>query len=162
MCLEVYRNWVKLPATISCPGLLVYKRGSADQGYKTGGRLSAYATFTDIATHSVGVTSHNMGSVTALLEQLAVWTASCFSKNTLQCLEMYTTGCFFWLVLPRKVLSMELVPPNTEKWLSSSKRAIYLLKKVKVQVRACQTLIFLLTSSKKWRSDRLWHELSLF
>ena len=72
------------------------------------------------------------------------------------------TGCFFWLVLPRKVLSMELVPPNIEKWLSSLKIAIYLPKKVKVQVRACQTLIFLLTYSKKWRSDRLWHGLSLF
>ena len=26
-----------------------------------------------------------------------------------------TTGCFFWLVLPQKILSMELVPPNRKK-----------------------------------------------
>ena len=30
-----------------------------------------------------------------------------------------TTGCFFQLVPPRKVLSMELVPPNSKKWLST-------------------------------------------
>ena len=30
-----------------------------------------------------------------------------------------TTGWFFWLVPPRKVLSMELVPPNRKKWLST-------------------------------------------
>ena len=29
------------------------------------------------------------------------------------------TGCFFRLVPPRKVLSMELVPPNSKKWLST-------------------------------------------
>ena len=29
------------------------------------------------------------------------------------------TGCFIWLVLPQKVLSMELVPPNRKKWQST-------------------------------------------
>ena len=31
----------------------------------------------------------------------------------------FTTGWFFWLVPPRKVLSMELVPPNRKKWPST-------------------------------------------
>ena len=31
----------------------------------------------------------------------------------------YHTGCFFQLVPPRKVLSMELVPPNSKKLLST-------------------------------------------
>ena len=30
-----------------------------------------------------------------------------------------STGCFFQLVPPRKVLSMELVPPNSKKWVST-------------------------------------------
>ena len=39
------------------------------------------------------------------------------------------TGCLFWLVPPRKVLSMELVPPNREKWLVDWRWQKSLLKK---------------------------------
>ena len=35
------------------------------------------------------------------------------------CSHHHCTGWFFWLVPPRKVLSMELVPPNRKKWLST-------------------------------------------
>ena len=51
------------------------------------------------------------------------------------------TGWFFLLVPPRKVLSMELVPPNREKLLSSPKMAKIPTKKVKVHVRVCQTFL---------------------
>ena len=44
---------------------------------------------------------------------------------------MANTGWFFWLVPPRKVLSMELVPSNSKKWISSSKIEMSLLKKWK-------------------------------
>ena len=71
-------------------------------------------------------------------------------------------GDFFWLVPPRKVLSMELVPPNSEKILSSSKIAISPLKKWKFKSEPVRPLILLLSYSKKWRSHRLWHGLSLF
>ena len=53
-------------------------------------------------------------------------------------------------------------PPQYKKMTKFIKDNNISTKKVKVQVRACQTLIFLLTYSKKWRSDRLWHGLSLF
>ena len=53
-----------------------------------------------------------------------------------------STGWVFWLVPPRKVLSMELVPPNREKWLSLPKLAKKPTEKVKVQVRVCQTFTF--------------------
>ena len=52
------------------------------------------------------------------------------------------TGWFFWLVPPRKVLSMELVPPNREKLLSSLEMAKIPTKKVKVHVRVCETFTF--------------------
>ena len=59
------------------------------------------------------------------------------------------TGCLFWLVPPRKVLSMELVPPNREKWLSSPKMAKILTKKVKVRVRASHTFTFCCNLAEK-------------
>ena len=52
------------------------------------------------------------------------------------------TGCLIWLVLLQKVLSMELVPPNRKKWLSSLEMAKIPTKKVKVHVRVCQTFTF--------------------
>ena len=42
----------------------------------------------------------------------------------------------------QKVLSMELVPPNREKLLSLPKMAKIPTKKVKVQVRVCETFTF--------------------
>ena len=47
------------------------------------------------------------------------------------------------------VLSMELVPPNIEKMTKFTEDINIPTKKAKVQVRACQTLIFLLRYSKK-------------
>ena len=43
---------------------------------------------------------------------------------------------------PKKVLSMELVPPNRKKLLSSLEMAKIPTKKVKVHVRVCQTFNF--------------------
>ena len=66
-----------------------------------------------------------------------------------------STGWFFWLVPPRKVLSVELVPPNREKWLSSLEMAKILTKKVKVRVRVCHTITFcwnLAEEIKVWRA----------
>ena len=60
-------------------------------------------------------------------------------KETFQ---LISTGCFIWLVLPQKVLSMDLVPPNRKKWLSSLEMAKIPPKKVKVHVRVCQTFTF--------------------
>ena len=57
-------------------------------------------------------------------------------------LARHSTGCFIWLVLPQKVLSMELVPPNKKKWLSPLEMAKIRTKKVKVCVRVCQTFTF--------------------
>ena len=45
--------------------------------------------------------------------------------------KVHTYRVVFWLVPPRKVLSMELVPPNSKKMKSSSKLEISLLKKWK-------------------------------
>ena len=44
-----------------------------------------------------------------------------FKKWWQPCKAQYggSTGWFFWLVPPRKVLSMELVPPNRKKWPST-------------------------------------------
>ena len=44
------------------------------------------------------------------------------SVNAMSCHLLFWTqytGWFFWLVPPRKVLSMELVPPNRKNWLST-------------------------------------------
>ena len=68
-----------------------------------------------------------------------------------------TTGWVFSLVPPRKILSMELVPPNREKWLSSQKLAKILTKRVKVQVRAGQTLISLALSQE---NVKVWQTLT--
>ena len=56
---------------------------------------------------------------------------------------------FFLLVPPRKVLSMELVPPNRDKWLRAPKMAKIPAKKVKVQVRVCHTFTFCCTLAEK-------------
>ena len=37
------------------------------------------------------------------------------NKSQLTNSKVFSTGCFFRLVPPRKVLSMELVPPNSKK-----------------------------------------------
>ena len=69
-------------------------QGSKDEGSKVGGRSS-----------------------TALPGQC--WT---FSPNLFNQLhfklwsDLSSSGCFFWLVPPRKVLSMELVPPNRKNY----------------------------------------------
>ena len=72
------------------------------------------------------------------------------------------TGWPFWLVPPRKVLSIELVPSNREKLQSSSKMAKIPTKKVKVHIRVCQTFTFCYNLAEKLGSDRLWLGLSLF
>ena len=73
------------------------------------------------------------------------------------------TGWVFWLVPPRKVLSMELVPPNREKWLSSPKVAKKPFEKVKVQVRVCQTFTFYCNlAGTFFMCGRVWLWLSLF
>ena len=59
------------------------------------------------------------------------------------------TGCIFSLVLARKVLSMELVPPNREKLLSSPRMAKIPTKKVKVHVKVCQTFTFCCDGARK-------------
>ena len=53
-----------------------------------------------------------------------------------------STGWLFWLVPPRQAPSMKLVPTNRETLLSSKKLAKIPSKKVKIQVRACETLIY--------------------
>ena len=40
-------------------------------------------------------------------------------SSSFNVLVFYNTGWFFWLVPPRKFLSMELVPPNRKKWPST-------------------------------------------
>ena len=55
--------------------------------------------------------------------------------------EHLDTGRVFSLVPPRKVLSMELVPPNGEKMNEFTNDSNILTKKVKVQVRAFMTLV---------------------
>ena len=46
---------------------------------------------------------------------------------------------FIILVPPKKVLSMELVPPNSKKMTKFTEDGNIPAKKVKVQDRACQT-----------------------
>ena len=70
---------------------------------------------------------------------------------------MHCTGCLFWLVPPRKVLSMELVPPNREKMTEFNEDSNTPTKKVKVQVRAYHTLIF---SAKLQQKVKVWHTLT--
>ena len=60
-----------------------------------------------------------------------------------------STGWVFSLVPPRKVLSMELVPPNREKLLSSPRMAKIPTKKVKVHVKVCQTFTFCCDRARK-------------
>ena len=72
------------------------------------------------------------------------------------------TGWPFWLVPPRKVLSIELVPSNREKLQSSAKMAKIPTKKVKVHIRVCQTFTFCYNLAEKLGSDRLWLGISLF
>ena len=71
------------------------------------------------------------------LWHLCIGVSSCQMQNRRD-----DTGWVFSLVPPRKVQSMELVPPNREKWLSSPKVAKNPSEKVKVQVRVCQTFTF--------------------
>ena len=54
-----------------------------------------------------------------------------FVHMTMLQYHQHHTGWFFLMVPPRKVLSMELVPPNSKKMKSSSKLEISLLKKWK-------------------------------
>ena len=72
------------------------------------------------------------------------------------------TGWFFWLVPPRKVLSMELVPPKREKWLSLPKMAKIPTKKVKVQLRVCPAFTLCCNLAEKIKVWQLWLGLSLF
>ena len=53
------------------------------------------------------------------------------------------------LVLPREVPSMELVPPNSEQITNFTEGRNIPTKKVKVQVRACQTLILFANLQQK-------------
>ena len=55
------------------------------------------------------------------------------------------TGWFFSLVPPRKVLSMELVPPNREKWLSLQRWQKTLLKKWKSKSEFVKPSLFTVT-----------------
>ena len=52
-----------------------------------------------------------------------------------------STGCIFSLVPPRKVLSMELVPPNSEQITKLTEDSNIPTKKVKVEVIASQTFL---------------------
>ena len=72
-------------------------------------------------------------------------------------LKLNLQGEFFHWSRPAKILSVELVPPNREKLLSSQRMAKILTKKVKVQVRAGQTLIFLALSQQK---VKVWQTLT--
>ena len=69
-------------------------------------------------------------------------------------------GFFYWS--RPKSPSMELVPPKSEKLLSSPKIAISLLKKWKSKSEPVRLKFVLLSYSKKWRCGRLWLGLSLF
>ena len=58
----------------------------------------------------------------------------------------------------QKALSMELVPPNREKVLTSLNMAKIPTKKVKVQVRVCQTFTLCLNLTEKMEvSDLEFH-----
>ena len=63
--------------------------------------------------------------------------------------KVHTYRVVFWLVPPRKVLSMELVPPNSEKMTKFIGNSNISTKKVKVQVRACQTPNFVAKLQQK-------------
>ena len=72
------------------------------------------------------------------------------------------TGRMFWLVPPRNVLSMELVPPNRELLLSSPEMTKIPTRKLKVQVKICQTFTFCWHLSEKLGCVRLWLEIFFF
>ena len=74
---------------------------------------------------------------------VGTWVQDSTGHNQIsQCVNLDDTGWVFSLVPPRKVLSIELVPPNREKWLSSPKVAKNPTRKVEVQVRVYQTFTF--------------------
>ena len=73
------------------------------------------------------------------------------------CNILRNTGWVFSLVPPRKVLSMELVPPNREKWLSLSKLAKILLKKWKSKSESAIPLNF---SAKLHQKVKVWKTLT--
>ena len=62
-----------------------------------------------------------------------------------KCWILWNTGWFFSLVPPRKVLSMELVPPNREKWLSLQRWQKTLLKKWKSKSEFVKPSLFTVT-----------------
>ena len=53
-----------------------------------------------------------------VLHFVALWLNSYHLAEVIK-FSQIRTGWFFWLVPPRKVLSMELVPPNRKKWPST-------------------------------------------
>ena len=93
-----------------------------------------------------------MNSIINLMTNSMMNSATNSVTNLMMISMTNSTGWVFWLVPPRNVLSMELVPTNSEKMTKFAEDSNIPTKKV----------IFLLSFSKKWGFDRLWHGLSLF
>ena len=84
-------------------------------------------------------------SITAKAEGENLFRSSILMMMTIMMIIMHKeyAGWVFFIGPTQKVLSMELVPPNSDNMTKFSEKSTIPTKKVKVQIRACQIFISL-------------------